>query len=250
MPLSRFAMSNVQLHYDQLLGPVYTWMAGGWEAAVARNRALLASLGLATGPRGTAVDLGCGSGFQSSPLAAAGFDVVALDLNELLLAELREHASGLRVRAVLDDLLNFGAHLRDDAALIVCMGDTLTHLPSSDAVANLVRSAAARLQSGGRLVLGFRDLASHELTGPTRFIPVRSEADRIFTCFLDYRPDHVEVNDLLYVREGGQWRFSSSAYRKLRLSAENVGALVTAAGLELELAATEQGAVRIVGVKR
>ncbi len=243
-------MANVQLHYDQLLGPVYTWMAGGWEAAVARNRALLASLSLASWPRGTAVDLGCGSGFQAIPLAEAGFDVVALDLNETLLAELREHSAGLPVRVVPDDLLNFAAHLRGDAALIVCMGDTLTHLSSVETVAGLVRAAAARLQPGGRLVLGFRDLASQALTGPARFIPVRSEADRIFTCFLDYRPDHVEVNDLLYVREGGQWRFSSSAYRKLRLSAENVGALVTAAGLELELAATEQGAVRIVGVKR
>jgi len=58
------------------------------------------------------------------------------------------------------------------------------------------------------------------------------------------------VNDLLYRREGERWHFSSSAYRKLRLSAASVGALLTAAGLPLELAATEQGAVRIVGLKR
>jgi len=243
-------MSPVQSHYDQLLGPVYTWMAGGWDAALARNRALLDSLGLASWPRGVAVDLGCGSGFQSIPLAEAGFEVVALDLNATLLAELRGHAGGRPVQVVQDDLLNFSAHLHADAALIVCMGDTLPHLSSIDAVATLVRTAAARLQRGGRLVLGFRDLASHELIGPARFIPVRSEADQIFTCFLDYRADYVEVNDLLYRREGERWHFSSSAYRKLRLSAASVGALLTAAGLKLELAATEQGAVRIVGLKR
>ena len=242
-------MSTAQAHYDQLLGPVYTWMAGGWDAAVARNRALLDSLGLATWPRGVAVDLGCGSGFQAIPLAEAGFDVMALDLNETLLAELRGHASGHPVRIVCDDLLNFAAHFAGEAALIVCMGDTLTHLPSIDAVAALVRTAASRLQRGGRLVLGFRDLASHELTGLARFLPVRSEADRIFTCFLDYHADHVEVNDLLYRREGGEWRFSASAYRKLRLTAACVGTLLTDAGLTLELAATDQGAVRIAGLK-
>ncbi len=242
-------MSSVQSHYAQLLGPVYTWMAGGWDAALARNRVLLDSLGLAAWPRGVAVDLGCGSGFQSIPLAEAGFDVVALDLNEMLLAELRGYAAGLPVQVVQDDLLNFTAQLRDEAALIVCMGDTLTHLSSLDAVATLVRTAAAHLQRGGRLVLGFRDLASQELTGPARFIPVRSEADQIFSCFLDYQADYVEVNDLLYRREGERWHFSSSAYRKLRLSAASVGALLTAAGLALELTATEQGAVRIVGLK-
>ena len=109
-------MSSVQSHYAQLLGPVYTWMAGGWDAALARNRVLLDSLGLAAWPRGVAVDLGCGSGFQSIPLAEAGFDVVALDLNEMLLAELRGYAAGLPVQVVQDDLLNFkrkveaGAH--------------------------------------------------------------------------------------------------------------------------------------------
>ncbi len=242
-------MSNAQAHYDQLLGPVYTWMAGGWDAAVARNRALLDSLGLPSWPRGTVIDLGCGSGFQTLPLAEAGFDVVAIDLNETLLAELREHAAGRPIQIVRDDLLNFAAHLPGEAALIVCMGDTLTHLSSIDTVSTLVRTAAHRLQRGGRLVLGFRDLVSHELTGTARFIPVRSETDQIFTCFLDYRTDHVEVNDLLHRREGDQWRFSASAYRKLRLSAARVSALLTEAGFVIELAATEQGLVRLVGLK-
>ena len=74
-------MSSIQAHYDQLLGPVYTWMAGGWEAAVSRNRAMLDTLGLAHWPRGVAVDLGCGSEFLSMPVAEAGMEIVALDLN-------------------------------------------------------------------------------------------------------------------------------------------------------------------------
>lgn len=243
-------MSSIQAHYDQLLGPVYTWMAGGWDAAVTRNRAMLDTLGLAHWPRGVAVDLGCGSGFQAVPLADAGFEVLALDLCEPLLDELREQTGTRAIRAVHDDLLNFGAHLDGEAALIACMGDTLTHLDSVEIVAALIRDAAARLADNGRLVLGFRDLATHELKGPQRFIPVRSEPDRIFTCFLDCRPDHVEVNDLVHTRDGTQWRLATSAYRKLRLTAAQVGTLITDAGLTLEHASTDQGAVRLVGVKR
>ena len=71
-------MSTTQAHYDQLLGRVYTWMAGGWDAALARNRTLLDSLGLAAWPRVTAVDLGCGSGFQTVPLASVSLTVILL----------------------------------------------------------------------------------------------------------------------------------------------------------------------------
>jgi hypothetical protein len=129
------------------------------------------------------------------------------------------------------------------------MGDTLTHLDTVNAVASLINDAAGRLSAGGRLVLSFRDLGTHELSGAQRFIPIRSESDYLFSCFLDYRPDHVEVNDQLYRRENGQSHFSTSVYRKLRLSETQVGALVTDAGLTLEHAATERGTVQSVGFK-
>ena len=239
-------MSTAQAHYDQLLGPVYTWMAGGFDSAVTRNRQLLDSLGVATWPKGFAVDLGCGSGFQTIPLAEAGYRVLGLDLCEPLLAELRSHAGTLPIRTVCDDLTNFPNHLDVAPTLIVCMGDTLTHLPSLESVTRLFRDAARCLAPAARLILGFRDLATHELKGAQRFIPVRSEPNRIFTCFLDYHPDHVEVNDLLHVRTGDTWKFTISSYRKLRLNAAQVAKLVTAAGMVIEHCTTEQGLVRIV----
>ena len=242
-------MSTSQIHYNQLLGPVYTWMAGGLESAVDRNRQQLASLGLATWPLGLAVDLGCGSGFQSLPLADAGYRVLSLDLCELLLAELRANSGNRAIRPVCDDLANFPNHLDVAPQLIVCMGDTLTHLPSLESVIQLVRDSARTLASGGRLVLGFRDLATHELIGPQRFIPIRSDADRLFTCFLDYHADHVEVHDLLHIRTNDQWRFTSSSYRKLRISGPQLCRYLIEAGFGLDHHTSEQGLVRIVAQK-
>ena len=242
-------MNPVQAHYDQLLGPVYTWMYGGFDVAVVRNRQFFESLGVASWLKGLAVDLGCGSGFQSIPLAEAGFRVLALDLCETLLAELRTNAGTLPVRSVRDDLLNFPNHLDVAPALIVCMGDTLPHLASLDAIAQLIANAYRALSAGGRLVLTFRDLATHELKGTQRFIPVRSEPDRIFTCALDYHADHVEVNDLLYLRTGEVWKFTTSSYRKLRINASQAGELLLAAGFRIGHSSTEQGLVRIVAIK-
>ncbi len=164
-----------------------------------------------------AIDLGAGSGFQSVPLAGFGFSVVAVDFSSTLSAELRERAGNLSIRTVHDDILNFSEHIDRAAQVIVCMGDTLTHLDSLDAVKALLSDAARALDKGGMLILTFRDYVSVELRHEQRFVPVQSDESKIFTCFLEYHENFVEVFDLLYQKEGEQWTLSVSSYPKLRL---------------------------------
>lgn len=82
-------MKTAKEHYDQHLGVIYSWMAGDADAALDRNRSFFRQLVLDLTPRGLAVDLGCGSGFQSIPLAEFGFSVLAVDSCAVLLSELR-----------------------------------------------------------------------------------------------------------------------------------------------------------------
>lgn len=63
-----------------------------------------------------------------------------------------------------------------------------------------VRRRAGALEAGGRFVLTFRDL-TFELKELDRFIPLRSGADAIFSCFLEYEAEHVKVHDLVYTRK-------------------------------------------------
>ena len=191
-------MNTAKEHYDRQLAAIYSWMSGGLEASLERNRALFRQLGIENLRRGLAVDLGAGSGFQSVPLAEVGFSVVALDFSPSLLAELRELANGLPIRTVQDDLLHFDKHIDEQARLVVCMGDTLTHLESRDAVQSLLSRVGRALAESGILVLTFRDYVSVEPRGPDRFIPVRSDESKILTCFLEYHEEVVEVYDLLY----------------------------------------------------
>src|SRR5271165_4025347 len=141
------AVTTVAEHYAQHLAPVYLWMAGGFEAAVARGATELDALGLSNGT--IAVDLGAGFGMHAIPLARCGYSVLAVDLSEILLEHLREHAGAsprsLPIRAVQDDLLAFPSHLETEADLILCMGDTLTHLPDQESVRQLFKLAAAAL---------------------------------------------------------------------------------------------------------
>ena len=106
------------------------------------------------------------------PLARAGWRVLAIDSSPALLRQLAEFVESLAVDAHCDDLLRFAEYLETNerADLILCMGDTLTHLESLDAVAALSRSVAARLEPAGRFVATFRDYTRLP-SGDARFIP-------------------------------------------------------------------------------
>jgi SAM-dependent methyltransferase len=211
------AVNSVNEHYDTLLADHYTWMAGGHAEMVAGQRRILTELGLLATGSDRALDLGCGSGFQSVALAQLGFQVTALDFSRKLLGELVSRQGQLSVTALEGDIRDVASLVAPGFAVAVCMGDTLTHLPSRESMIQMLANVSHLLDKGGALVLSFRDLTV-ELTGTERFIPVRSDFNRIMTCFLEYEPDAVLVHDLVHVRDGKNWTLHKSSYRKLRVS--------------------------------
>jgi len=168
-----------------------------------------------------------------------------VDTSSILLDELRGHAEALPVRAVEDDLLSFQRHLDSKVDLILCMGDTLTHLSEAQSVEKLFSHVAESLRPGGKFITTFRDYTL-PLVGQGRFIPVKSDADRILTCFLEYAPDYVNVHDVLHERNGSTWQLRVSAYRKLRLSPEWVSAALQARGFSVRVESERGGMVRVV----
>jgi SAM-dependent methyltransferase len=241
-------MNTVKDHYDQQLASIYSWMAGTPEAAIKRNHDLLHQLGV-NSSQGLAIDLGAGSGFQSIPLAELGFSVVAIDFCESLLSELRAGAGNLPIRTMHDNILNFSKYVEEQAQVIVCMGDTLTHLESLDSVQSLLLSVEAVLAAQGKLILTFRDYISVEPQGTQRFIPIQSDESIILTCFLEYREDVVEVYDLVYRKEGDRWVLSTSSYPKLRIDKNWVCDQLRKSGLEVVQNTLFNGLICIVAEK-
>lgn len=237
-------------HYRTFLAGHYTWMSGPFEDKVAHHQALFARLGIVPTTFGAALDLACGPGYQSIALARLGFSVTAVDMNEELLTELRRRAEDLPIRTVQQDLCDLPAWsaLPAEVDQAVCMGDIITHLPSRECVISLFHEVGLRLVKGGRFVLGFRDL-SDELYGLDRFIPVRSDEERVMTCFLEYEPNTVIVHDLIYMRQGQGWELRKSAYRKLRLSLAWVGSELKAQGFEIVSEEQTAGVWTVLAVK-
>jgi 2-polyprenyl-3-methyl-5-hydroxy-6-metoxy-1,4-benzoquinol methylase len=242
-------MNTSAAHYATHLGRIYSWMLGDIDAAFARSAAEIDELELPEANHGAAVDLGAGLGLHTLPLARRGFHVTAIDSCQVLLDELRSRSGSLAVTGVNADLVDFRAVVKQEPRVVLCMGDTLTHLPTMAAVQSLIGEVAASLARGGVFAATFRDYATRTLEGDKRFILVRADADRIMTCFLEYEDHQVIVHDLLNEKEDGRWRQTISSYPKLRLAPEWVASTLSQLGFSVKRDTTPSGMVRIVATK-
>jgi 2-polyprenyl-3-methyl-5-hydroxy-6-metoxy-1,4-benzoquinol methylase len=244
--------SPVRTHYDDHLGPIYGWMIGDFTRALAAARDELRAVGVASGRGRSAVDLGAGPGAHALTLAGMGYDVTAIDTCAVLLDELRAHASshGHAVTAVHGDLLDMRRHCRGAHDVILCMGDTLTHLASLDAAERLFDEVAAALAPGGLFVATFRDYSGPPRRGAERVIPVRQDDRRRLTCVLEYTDLAVVVHDVVHERTAAGWSLRVSSYRKLRLAPEWAGMALGQRGLIVRLESGAAGMARLVAARR
>ena len=241
-------MAGVSEHYENFLAEYYSWMSGGIRAKIDENKKFFIDHDIRPLRSGLAFDLGAGCGFQSIPLADLGFNVVAIDLSSKLLTELTAAAAQSRIEVVCDDLLNFTDHTHGNIELVVCMGDTLTHLQSLQKVQTLFDKVYSTLETGGRLILSFRNLTV-ELTELDRFIPVKSSAQTIFTCFLEYEADTVKVHDIVYEKKDSQWVLKKSFFKKLRISPDWARDYLQSIGFTIEFYDEEIGLHFIIARK-
>jgi SAM-dependent methyltransferase len=102
---------------------------------------------------GRVLDLACGSGRLTIPLARAGFHVTGGDLSAKMLenAQRAAEAQGVEVDLVQLDMRQFDLDGRTFDTIVVAMNSVL-HLHSLDDFRNFFRSAARHLSQSGRLV--------------------------------------------------------------------------------------------------
>lgn len=109
---------------------------------------------LAAAAGGPVLDVGAGTGRVTLDLASRGHEVVALDVDEELIAALRERAAGLPVEAVVADAASFSLGRR--FPLIVVPMQTVQLLDAAGR-AGFLRCATAHLAPGGVLALALAD---------------------------------------------------------------------------------------------
>lgn len=240
---------DTKFHYENHLAKYYSWIYGGFEEKAKQNLEFFNKNNIKPKSTGIALDLGAGSGFQSIPLAELGFKVTSIDFSKSLLEELKLRSSGFTINIVENDILNFDSYKNLSPELIVCMGDTITHLETSNSVYDFLNNCYSILSRDGVLILSFRELIS-ELENEKRFIPVASSKDKIFTCFLEYYPEYVKVFDIVHEKVDEKWAQKISFYKKLRISSEDIIKHLESIGFSIDKCDLANGFTGIVCCKR
>lgn len=221
-------------HYANHLGDFYSWMSGDFEKNQYEQQKFFIDQKICPSISGIAIDLGAGNGLQSISLAKLGFTVKAIDFNKQLLAELKANSNHLQIELFENDIRLFKNYSFPNPELIVCAGDTITHLASRDEIKQLIEDCSDTLCNKGKLILTFRDY-SNVLEGNDRFIPVKGDESKILTCCLDYYDSEVRVTDLLYTKTDAGWEQSVSSYYKVRVSQRDILTMIEDCGLKILL---------------
>jgi 2-polyprenyl-3-methyl-5-hydroxy-6-metoxy-1,4-benzoquinol methylase len=240
---------TVKEHYDKHLGNFYSWYTGDLDKNTENFRTFCIENGIIPIGSKFAIDLGAGNGIQSIALSNLGFKVLAIDFNIQLIEELESRTENYEIEVRNEDIRAVHQYFSSHPELIVCCGDTLTHLESKAEIQKIIEDSFDILDPEGKIVLTFRDYTS-ELKDIQRFIPVKSDDKKILTCFLEYTIDKVRVTDLLHELEKDNWIQKVSSYYKTRVSMEQVTDYLRVTGFNIILARSVNGIITIIAQKQ
>jgi SAM-dependent methyltransferase len=218
--------------YD-VLAPYYDRFTDGYAhaALVAALTALARDHGL-SGHR--ALDVACGTGKSTEPLAEFGYDVSACDTSPEMVQRARDRLGGDGHAFVADmrSLPDIGPF-----DLITCLDDSVNYLLSAEDLRRSLRSMAARLRPGGHIVFDANTLGTYRRGFSSDFVVESGET--LFCWRGQTSPDAspgslcdatLEVFDR---RDDGAFERLTSTHRQRHHSAQAVREAIAAAGLRL-----------------
>jgi len=129
-----------------------------WEVQLEREGLTLRSIFRNKGIE-TVLDVGCGPGTQSVPLAELGFTVTGVDPSSKLLEKARQTATehNVDVDWIQSDFMSLRQSVNGPFDAIVCKGNSLPHLLTDEEIETTLQTFFDFLRPGGIVVIGLRD---------------------------------------------------------------------------------------------
>jgi glycine/sarcosine N-methyltransferase len=204
-------MSSVPL-YDALAADYDRFV--NWEARLAHELPFLEGL-FEGGEVRSILDAACGSGQHTIALARRGYEVVGADLSAAMVGRARENAAAAGVDATfvvagLGELASVARPAGSEAPFdaLLCLGNSLPHLLTAEAVAAALDDFAAVLRPGGLLVVQNRNL-DRVWSRRERFMGPQAHSEDggqwLFVRFYDFHPATLTFNMVRLVNTGDGW---------------------------------------------
>lgn len=110
---------------------------------------------------GKIIDLACGTGRITIPLARHGFDCTGVDIHPNMLQRAKEKAGALSIQWIEQDCRNL--HVAGKAQLIFSVGNSFQHFLTNEDQDGLLSSVHRHLEIGGLFIFGTRFPSAEEL---------------------------------------------------------------------------------------
>ena len=101
------------------------------------------------------LDIGCGTGTYTIPLAQLGYQMVALDYDQSMVDKLRGKADAfdLQIESFARDMMGLDDLIEDAYDGILCIGNTLPHLEDMDQVEAFLKIVHKKLDENGAFII-------------------------------------------------------------------------------------------------
>jgi glycine/sarcosine N-methyltransferase len=221
--------------YDRLVS-VFDVMTD-WKARLAFEMPFLQQTLERCGAR-RVLDAACGTGWHAIKLARAGYAAEGCDASPAMIRQARANAMAVRVDVSFQvaDLTELGAHLAPPFDAILCLGNSLPHLLSPEALTNALEQMHKLLKTGGVLVLHNLNYDLRLKTRP-RFFQPAGNADTVVWRFADYGPDLITFHTAIFEQDQvGGWSVHVNSTPQRPLLARELDEALGRAGFDVQMA--------------
>lgn len=174
---------------------------------------------IANKPSSSALDLGCATGALVGLLTRLNWTAVGVDLSPDLIRLARQQHPGTFLQ---EDMLGFLERSEKEYELIVCIGNTLPHLPKEN-LKLFLTLAAKHLNPGGKLILQTVNYHKILKNKPPGLSTIQRKVEGIsFTRLYEYNQDaSITFSSILESPEGKEqasvtlWPFTHEDFRDM-----------------------------------
>lgn len=148
------------------------------------------------------LDTACGTGWHAIALAQKGYRAAGCDASPLMIEMARTNAATAKVnvRFEVADFNQLGKFSETFDA-VLCLGNSLPHLLSQEALVKALGQMRAKLHPGGALILHNLNYDMRMVKKP-RFFSVNGNDRALVWRFADYGPEFITFHTALFERKG------------------------------------------------
>jgi ubiquinone/menaquinone biosynthesis C-methylase UbiE len=223
--------------YDEL-AESYHLIFADWDAAILRQRDVLARLLPAPVNGKRVLDCACGIGTQAIGLAMLGFSVEGSDPSDASINRARREATarGLRAEFRVDDMRYLSTAPSNSYDVVIAMDNAVPHLQSDDDIKKALATIRARLRRGGIILMSLRDygpLMAQRISSTPASLFSDGKFRRLVHQVWDWQDDrHYVVHLFITMQMPDGWHTRHFVGQYRAITPNDVAALVVHAGFD------------------